>query len=65
MKNFNKNICFLLLLLCVGTNLMAKTLSYKNLTEELQTLQKQLVPDKRTAILDIVFKDTIQPVVIV
>jgi len=65
MKNFYKKICFLLLLFCAGTNLMAQTLSYKNLTEELQTLQKQLVPDKRTAILDIVFKDTIQPVVVV
>jgi len=65
MKNFHKKICFLLLLFCAGTNLMAQTLSYKNLTEELQTLQKQLVPDKRTAILEIIFKDTIQPVVIV
>jgi len=65
MKNFHKKICFLLLLFCAGTNLMAQTLSYKNLTEELQTLQKQLVPDKRTAILEIIFKDTIKPVVIV
>ena len=44
---------------------MAKTLSYKNLSEELQTLQKQLVPDKRVAILEIELIDTLQPVVVV
>lgn len=43
----------------------AQTVTYQTLLRELQTLQKQLVPDKRVAILDIVLKDTLQPVVVV
>jgi hypothetical protein len=63
--NFYKKTGFLLLLLCVGTILAAQTNSIKSLTEELQTLQKQLVPDKRLAILEIEIKDTLQPVIVV
>jgi SH3-like domain-containing protein len=44
---------------------MAQTLSYKNLTEELQTLQKQLVPDKRLAILELEIRDTLKPVFVI
>ena len=54
-----------MLLLYAGTILTAQTYSYQSLTEELQTLQKQLVPDKRVAILELEIKDTLQPVVVV
>jgi len=53
------------MLLCAGTLVMAQTMSFKTLSEELQSLQKQLVPDKRVAILEIEFKDTLQPTVVV
>jgi gamma-D-glutamyl-L-lysine dipeptidyl-peptidase len=65
MKNFLKKIGFLFLLVCVCIFVMAQPFSYKNLSQELQSLQKQLVPDKRVAILDIELKDTLQPVVVV
>ena len=65
MKNFYKKIGSLVLLLCIGTLLMAQTLTYKALSQELQSLQKQLVPDKRVAILDIELKDTLQAKVVV
>lgn len=65
MKNFYKKTGFLFLLLYAGTILTAQTYSYKSLTEDLQTLQKQLVPDKRVAILEIEIKDTLQRTVVV
>ena len=65
MKNFYKKIGSLVLLLCTGTLLMAQTLTYKALSQELQSLQKQLVPDKRVAILDIELRDTLQHKVVV
>lgn len=65
MKNFYKIFGCLILLLCAGTMVMAQNLSYKTLTQELQTLQKQLVPDKRVAILKIELKDTLQAKVVV
>jgi uncharacterized protein YgiM (DUF1202 family) len=65
MKNIYQKTGFLLILLCTGIFLMAQTFSYKTLAEELQTLQKQLVPDKRLAILELEIKDTLQPVVVV
>jgi uncharacterized protein YgiM (DUF1202 family) len=65
MKNFYKKTGFLLLLLFAGTILTAQTFSYKSLTEDLQTLQKQLVPDKRLAILEIEIKDTLRHTVVV
>jgi len=37
----------------------------RSLNQDLQILKKQLVPDKRVAILDIELKDTLQPVIIV
>jgi hypothetical protein len=40
---------------------MAQLYSYEILSQELQNLQKQLVPDKRVAILEIELKDTLQP----
>jgi hypothetical protein len=65
MKNYFKKSGFLLLMLCVGTLVMAQSTSFKALTQELQSLQKQLVPDKRVAILELEFKDTLQPRVVV
>jgi len=43
---------------------MAQTLSYKTLSLELQSMQKQMVPDRRVAVLNIELKDTLQPVVV-
>lgn len=65
MKNFHKKTSCLLLLLFAGTFLMAQTHSFKSLSQELQTLQRQLVPDKRVAILEIEIKDTLQPTVMI
>lgn len=65
MKNFYKNFTCLLLLLSAGTFLTAQTLPFKTLLQELHSLQKQHVPDKRVAILEIEIKDTLQPVVVV
>ncbi|MGV8093241.1 MAG: NlpC/P60 family protein [Mangrovibacterium sp.] len=65
MKNFYKKTFSLFLLLCTGTIVMAQALTGKALFQELQSLQKQLVPDKRVAILNIELKDTLQPIVVV
>jgi SH3-like domain-containing protein len=65
MKNIYQKTGFLFVLLCTGILLTAQTFSYKILTEELQTLQTQLVPDKRLAILEIEIKDTLQSTVVV
>lgn len=65
MKNFYKNFTCLLLLLSAGTFLTAQTLPFKTLLQELHSLQKQHVPDKRVAILEIEIKDTLQRVVVV
>lgn len=63
-NNYKKTSC-LLLFLCASAMVMAQTSSFKTLLLELQSLQKQLVPDKRVAILEIEIKDTLQPVVVV
>jgi gamma-D-glutamyl-L-lysine dipeptidyl-peptidase len=65
MKNFYKKIGCLFLLHCVATIVMTQTLSYKTLSQELQSLQKQIVPDKQVALLKIELKDTLQPNVVV
>lgn len=65
MKIFYKKIGSLFLLLIAGTIVMAQAISYKTLSRELQSLQKQLVPDKRVAILDIELKDTLQPSIVI
>jgi hypothetical protein len=65
MKNNFKKSGFLLLMLFAGTMMMAQSTSFKTLSLELQSLQKQLVPDKRVAILEIEIKDTLQPTVVV
>ncbi|MBV5315610.1 MAG: C40 family peptidase [Prolixibacteraceae bacterium] len=53
----------LLLLLCYSTT-WAQVPNFKALNAEIQKVQKQLVPDKRVAILDISFQDTLQPIFI-
>jgi hypothetical protein len=65
MMLFLKKFGCLILLLFAGTLLMAQSIPFKTLSEELQSLQKQLVPDKRVAILDIEIKDTLQQVLVV
>jgi gamma-D-glutamyl-L-lysine dipeptidyl-peptidase len=64
MKNFYKRICCLFLLICTTTIVMPQTFSFKKLSQEMQILQKKLVPDKRTAILRVEIKDTLKPIVI-
>ncbi len=65
MRNIFTKIGFLLVLLGVCNLAPAQTSSFKTLMLEMKTLQKQLVPDKRVAILDIEIKDTLQPKVVV
>jgi SH3-like domain-containing protein len=65
MKNFFKKIGSMFLLFFAVTYLMAQPMTFNALKLELQSLQKQLVPDKRVAILEIDFKDTLQPVIVV
>jgi len=63
-------ICFksfgcLFMLFFTGMLVMAQTFSYKSLSQELQSLEKQLVPDKRVAILDFELKDTLQQTIVI
>jgi SH3-like domain-containing protein len=60
MKDFCQKFVCLLLLLITGLTGTAQTISYKALALELQAIQKQLVPDKRVAILKFELKDTLQ-----
>lgn len=52
----SKTIFVIFLLMSI--NAAAQKTNFKQLAAELQTLQKQLVPDKRTAILTVSLKDT-------
>lgn len=63
--NIYKSFGFLLLLFWSASFALAQTQSFKMLKEDLQVLQKQLVPDKRVAILDLELKDTLQPVIVI
>lgn len=65
MTNLYKKIGVLFFLFYVVSLVTAQPLSYKTISHELQSIQKQLVPDKRVAILDIEFKDTLQSTVVV
>jgi SH3-like domain-containing protein len=42
---------------------MSQRLNYKSLNRELQKIEKELVPDKRLAVLDIQLHDTLQPLI--
>jgi uncharacterized protein YgiM (DUF1202 family) len=63
--NFYKKIGPLFLLLCAANMAMGQAISYKSLSTELQSLQKQFVPDKRVAILEIGIKDSLTPTIVV
>ena len=65
MNNFCKKTGALVLLLFAGVMVMAQTLTTKTVSQELQSLQNQLVPDKRVAILNVELRDTLQPLVVV
>lgn len=60
MTNYFKKTSAITLLIAVANIMMAQSGSFKSLTSELQTLQKQLVPDKRVAILEVEITDTLQ-----
>ena len=53
---------FLVMSVCMGLN--AQPLNYKKLGGEIQLIQKQLVPDKRVAILEVSLEDTLQSTII-
>lgn len=57
MKNMSKIISIFFLLISI--NAIAQKTNFKHLSGELLTLQKQLVPDKRVAILTVSLKDTL------
>jgi len=64
-KSIHKILLFIFLALFAGLNALAQSPNYKVLTSEIQSVQKQLVPDKRVAILNVLLKDTLhQPIVI-
>jgi len=65
MKNLFKRIGLLIFLLSISTLISARTLSFNNILKEIQSIQKQFVPDKRVAIFDISIKDTLQAEVVV
>jgi cell wall-associated NlpC family hydrolase len=54
-----------LLVFCAGKIGRTQNSNFKTLVDEIQAVQKLLVPDKRVAILDISLKDTLQSVVVV
>jgi gamma-D-glutamyl-L-lysine dipeptidyl-peptidase len=60
-----KILLFALLIIITGKNSQAQNQSFKSLANEIQTVQKQLVPDKRTAILEISLNDTINRIITV
>ncbi len=66
MKNsIHKILFYIFLLLFAGLNAQAQRPNYKIITTEIQLVQKQLVPDKRIAILNVLLKDTLhQPIII-
>jgi len=61
MKNIFRKIGFVVLLvISIGLKVDAQTTTFKSLNAEIQLIQKQLVPDKRVAILNVLLKDTLQ-----
>lgn len=65
MKNALLKIIISILVLFVGSTVQAQNLKYKALISEIQSVQKQFVPDKRMAILNVSLTDTLhQPIVV-
>jgi uncharacterized protein YgiM (DUF1202 family) len=54
----------MILILLSGTYIKAQNMSIKTLTQEIQSMKKELVPDKRVAILNIELMDTLQPAIV-
>ena len=52
------------LILFAGMISQAQTPNFKMLTSEIQSVQKQFVPDKRVAILDVSLQDTLQSTIV-
>ncbi len=66
MINVYRKIGFVILMVLVaGVKINAQTPSFKSLNTEIQSIQKQLVPDKRVAILNVLLEDTLhKPIVL-
>lgn len=65
MKNTTQKIILFILVLFAQSTVKAQGVSFKALIYEIQAVQKQLVPDKRMAILNVLLKDTLhQPIVV-
>ncbi len=65
MKKAIQKIILFILVMFTGSTIQAQSVSFKALISEIQTIQKQLVPDRRLAILNVSLKDTLhRPVVI-
>ena len=62
-KSIHKILLYIFLLFFSGLNALAQRPNNKIITSEIQAVQKQLVPDKRVAILDVLLTDTLQPVI--
>lgn len=60
-----KIVLFSLLVIFAGKYTQAQKKSFRSLESEIQLVQKQLVPDKRVAILDVSLADTLKPVILV
>lgn len=65
MKKYYRFIFLLISYVWVQLPIFAQTTSFKILVDEIQQLQKQLVPDKRQAILEVELRDTLQPALVV
>jgi SH3-like domain-containing protein len=64
MKNIVHKILFFLLVFFAGTIVRAQVSSFKSLKSEIQSLQKQIVPDKRVALLNLIVDTLKSPVII-
>ncbi len=56
---------FVLPVILAGESAQAQKSNFKSVTLGIQSIQKRLIPDKRIAILDIFWSDTIHPVITV
>lgn len=65
MRNIFSFVCLLSLIFGIETAVFAQDSFFKKLNDELQLLQKQLVPDSRVALLEIEMRDTSQQPVVV
>lgn len=66
MRNFIQKILLnIFLILLAGVIAQAQNSKFKLIIDEIQSIQKQLVPDKRVAILDVSLSDTLKSVIIV